>query len=252
MSPKQFTSVSLSNGTIINIEVIRSKRARHISLKANLRGFYAVVPTTTDEPDIAKFVESRNGWISNTVSYFEKLTRGLDPRLIQQDKLLLLGTPYDLQVVKDRYSYVIVSENLNRITVHSPDKQSYREAIFNFYREQTSRILNERLRFFSSKLNLEYFNRISIKYQRSRWGSCSFKKNLNFNVMLSALPHDVVDYVIIHELLHLLELNHSRKFWTLVRLNHPRYFENRTWLRRYGPFIRIPERRWHREFRSAM
>ncbi|HET6730209.1 MAG TPA: M48 family metallopeptidase, partial [Nitrososphaeraceae archaeon] len=70
---------------------------------------------------------------------------------------------------------------------------------------------------------------------------CSLKKNLNFNVMLSALPNDVIDYVIIHELTHLLELNHSKKFWQLVSLSHPSYVENRTWLQKYGPFIGIPK-----------
>ncbi|MGA9934735.1 MAG: M48 family metallopeptidase, partial [Nitrososphaeraceae archaeon] len=92
----------------------------------------------------------------------------------------------------------------------------------------------------SSKLNLENFNRISIKYQRSRWGSCSLKKNLNFNVMLSALPNGVIDYVIIHELLHLCELNHSERFWELVSSHCPTYLEHRKWLRMYGPFINLP------------
>jgi predicted metal-dependent hydrolase len=241
MNSKQYTSMALSNGTVINIEVIRSKKARHISLKGNIGGLYAIVPITTNEPEIARFVESRKVWISKTVSYIEKLTRGLDRSLIQQDKLLFLGTPYDILIVKDRQSYVIVSENLSRITLHSPDKESSRKAVFNFYHEQTSLILAERLGFFSKKLNLDYFNRITIKHQRSRWGSCSLKKNLNFNVMLSALPNDVIDYVIIHELTHLLELNHSTKFWQLVKLSHPSYVENRTWLQKYGPFIGIPK-----------
>jgi len=241
MNPKLYTSTALSNGTVINIEVIRSKRARHISLKGNISGLYAIVPTTTNEHEIARFIESRKVWISKTISYMEKLTRGLDRSLIQQDKLLFLGTPYDILTVKDRQSYVIISECLNRIIVHSPDKESSSKAIFNFYQEQTSLILAERLEFFSKKFNLDCFNRITIKYQRSRWGSCSLKKNLNFNVMLSALPKDVIDYVIIHELTHLLELNHSKKFWQLVRLIHPRYVEDRTWLQKYGPFIGIPK-----------
>jgi predicted metal-dependent hydrolase len=241
MNPKQFNSMALSNGRVINIEVIRSKRARHISLKGDPDGLCAIVPPSTIEPEIARFVESRKEWISKTISYFEKLTRGLDRSLIQQDKLLFLGTPYDILIVKDRQSYVIVSENLSRITVHSPDKESSRKTIFNFYHEQTSLILAERLGLFSKKLNLDCFNRITIKHQRSRWGSCSLKKNLNFNVMLSALPKDVIDYVIVHELTHLLELNHSKKFWQLVRLSHPSYVEDRTWLQKYGPFIGIPK-----------
>ena len=159
--------------------------------------------------------------------------------LIQPGKILFLGTPYDIQLVKDKLCYVILSESLKRITVHSPNDNKRKKAIIEFYRQHTSRILDERIGVLTSKLNLN-FNRISIRYHRSRWGSCSLKKNLNFNVMLSALPKDVIDYVIVHELLHLLELNHSKRFWELVRLNRPTYENDRKWLRMYGPFVTLP------------
>lgn len=236
----QFASVALTNGINANIEIIRSERAKRISLRANRHGIYAIVPTLTTHTEILTFIESRKGWISKSVTYFEKITKGLDPSLIQQDKVLFMGTPYELQIVKDRLAYVIVSESLGRITVHSPNEKRRRKAILDFYRQHTSRILDDRIGVLSSKLNLENFNRISIKYQRSRWGSCSLKKNINFNVMLSALPNGVIDYVIIHELLHLLELNHSGRFWELVSLYCPTYLEDRKWLRMYGPFINPP------------
>lgn len=232
--------MALTNGINANIEIIRSERAKRISLRANRHGIYAIVPTLTTHTEILTFIESRKGWISKSVTYFEKITKGLDPSLIQQDKVLFMGTPYELQIVKDRLAYVIVSESLGRITVHSPNEKRRRKAILDFYRQHTSRILDDRIGVLSSKLNLENFNRISIKYQRSRWGSCSLKKNINFNVMLSALPNGVIDYVIIHELLHLLELNHSGRFWELVSLYCPTYLEDRKWLRMYGPFINLP------------
>jgi predicted metal-dependent hydrolase len=240
MNINQFASVALTNGINANIEIIRSVRAKRISLRANRHGIYAIVPTLTAHTEILTFIESRKGWISKSVTYFEKITKGLDPSLIQQDKVLFMGTPYELQTVKDRLSYLIVSESLGRITVHSPNERSRKKTILDFYRQHTSRILDDRIGVLSSKLNLENFNRVSIKYQRSRWGSCSLKKNLNFNVMLSALPNGVIDYVIIHELLHLCELNHSERFWELVSSHCPTYLEDRKWLRMYGPLINLP------------
>jgi len=238
MDTDQFASVTLSSGVNANIEIIRSKRAKRISLRANRHGVYTIVPNLIRHHEILTFIESKRGWISKSVCYFEMITRNLDPALIQQGKVLFLGTPYDIQLVKDKLCYVIMSDSLRRITVHSPNDKGRKKAIIEFYRQHTSRILDERISVISSKLNLN-FNHISIKYQRSRWGSCSLKKNLNFNVMLSALPSGVIDYVIVHELLHLIELNHSKRFWDLVRLSRPTYEEDRKWLRMYGPFINL-------------
>jgi hypothetical protein len=235
----QFTSVKLSNGISTNIEIIKSNRAKHISLKANRHGIYAIVPNVTSPFEAMTFIESKKEWILKSVTYFERTTRGLDPMLIQRGKILFLGSPYDIQLIKDQRCYVILSESLKRITVHSPNDNKKNKTIIEFYRQHTSRILDERIRVFSTKLNLN-FNRVSIRYHRSRWGSCSLKKNLNFNVMLSALPNHVIDYIIVHELLHLVELNHSKRFWGLVELNRPTYEDDRKWLRMYGPFISLP------------
>ncbi len=82
----------------------------------------------------------------------------------------------------------------------------------------------------SDELGIPY-KRISIRSQRTRWGSCSAKGNLNFNWRLAAAPPAVLDYVIIHELCHLRELNHSRDFWAHVRAACPDYKAHRRWLR---------------------
>ena len=239
MNSRQFIPVEFSNGINANVEIIRSNRSKRVSLKANRHGIYIIVPTSTSNQEIILFIESRKEWISRSLNYFENITRGLDPAFIQQGKVLLLGTPYDIHLVKDKLCFVILSNNLKRITVHSPNADRRKKTMIEFYRQHTSRILNERIKIFASKLNLN-FNRIAIRYHRSRWGSCSVKRNLNFNVMLSALPNNVIDYVIVHELMHLIELNHSKRFWELIKLNCPTYEYDRKWLRMYGPFISLP------------
>lgn len=78
------------------------------------------------------------------------------------------------------------------------------------------------------------FGRISIRAQKTRWGSCSAKGNLNFNCLLMLVPADVRDYVIVHELCHRRQLNHSSAFWSLVQGQIPDYKEKRTWLKIHG------------------
>ncbi len=78
------------------------------------------------------------------------------------------------------------------------------------------------------------YGQISIRARKSRWGSCSAKGNLNFNCLLMLVPEDVREYVVIHELCHRKQLNHSPAFWSLVQAQMPDYQEKRTWLKRQG------------------
>ena len=86
-----------------------------------------------------------------------------------------------------------------------------------------------------NRLNEKYgylYNRISIRNQKTCWGSCSRKGNLNFNYKIMFLPENVQDYIIVHELCHLKEFNHSKRFWGLVSLTAPNYLEIRKGLRK--------------------
>lgn len=92
-------------------------------------------------------------------------------------------------------------------------------------------LARRRLEYFNQIYGFKY-NKINIKNQKTRWGSCSKKGNLNFNYKIVLLPERLADYIIIHELCHLKELNHSPKFWDLVATARPDYLEARWELRR--------------------
>ena len=86
---------------------------------------------------------------------------------------------------------------------------------------------------YAAMLGVSY-GRITVRHQKTRWGSCSGKKNLNFNCLLMLAPEAVRDYVVIHELCHLKEMNHSARFWALVQSIMPEYKQHRQWLRTNG------------------
>jgi len=89
------------------------------------------------------------------------------------------------------------------------------------------------------ELNQMYFQKpvknVRLKYNRSNWGSCSTKGNVNLSTRLLFAPDDVIDYVIIHELAHLIEMNHSPRFWKIVKDAMPDYQDKEKWLKKYGP-----------------
>lgn len=99
--------------------------------------------------------------------------------------------------------------------------------------ERAAEVLPQRVRFFGEKMGVTY-GRITIRGQHTRWGSCSAKGNLNFNYLLMLCPEDVRDYVVVHELCHRKEMNHSVRFWAAVEQVCPRFRSHRKWLKDNG------------------
>ena len=93
--------------------------------------------------------------------------------------------------------------------------------------------LDARLPVFADKLGVTY-HRVSVRAQRTRWGSCSGKGNLSFNCLLALVPQDVFDYVVVHELCHLREMNHAARFWATVANIQPQYKQCKKWLKEQG------------------
>lgn len=91
----------------------------------------------------------------------------------------------------------------------------------------------KRVEYFSNRMGVSY-GRITIRNQKTRWGSCSEKGNLNFNCLLMLAPPEVIDYVVVHELCHRKEMNHSRAFWSEVEKVIPNYKEYVQWLKNEG------------------
>ena len=102
-----------------------------------------------------------------------------------------------------------------------------------FFTQQAKQDFPARVARFAPALGVAY-GAITVRYQKTRWGSCSGKKNLSFNCLLMLAPERVRDYVVIHELCHLREMNHSGRFWALVEHAMPDYHESRRWLRTQG------------------
>ncbi|MBU1164557.1 M48 family metallopeptidase [Patescibacteria group bacterium] len=117
------------------------------------------------------------------------------------------------------------------VDINKNDKQKYLT-----YKNKTLEFVQERIQHFNSTYQFKY-NKINIKNQKTRWGSCSKKRNLNFNYKILFLPKHAADYIIVHELCHLKEFNHSTKFWNLVATLVPNHKEIRKEIRNKGLYF---------------
>ena len=99
--------------------------------------------------------------------------------------------------------------------------------------ELALKVIPQRVAYYAKIIDVTY-GRITIRNQKTRWGSCSGKGNLNFNCLLMLTPPEVLDYVVVHELCHRKEMNHSKQFWNEVEKVLPDYRERRKWLKENG------------------
>ena len=101
------------------------------------------------------------------------------------------------------------------------------------YREKARAVLTDKTAYYGRLIGVTY-NRIRIADQKTRWGSCSSRGTISYNWHLILLPKNIFDYVVVHELCHLLEMNHSPRFWSQVEKILPDYRERRNWLKKKG------------------
>jgi predicted metal-dependent hydrolase len=120
--------------------------------------------------------------------------------------------------------------------VEAPDLQGARLALVAWYRRRAREVLTDRLDALAPRIGVS-FGRVRIGDPKTRWASCSRNGNLNFSWRLLMFPPEVRDYVVIHELCHLKEMNHSRAFWSLVAEFCPDYNVHRKWLKENGPLL---------------
>lgn len=111
-------------------------------------------------------------------------------------------------------------------------KQIYTQKEICKYKEELRPVLEHRVVYYAERMGVSY-GRITIRDQKTRWGSCSAKGNLNFNWRLALVSQEVADYVVVHELAHRLEMNHSKRFWIEVERILPDYRKRRAMLRQY-------------------
>ncbi|MBO4392010.1 MAG: M48 family metallopeptidase [Clostridia bacterium] len=102
--------------------------------------------------------------------------------------------------------------------------------------DRAKKIIPERVAYYAPIVGVKY-GKITVRMQKTRWGSCSAKGNLNFNCLLMLTPPEVTDSVVVHELCHIKEMNHSKRFYSEVTRVFPSYFEQKKWLRKNGDLI---------------
>lgn len=228
-------------GENIEFSLVQSRRKTvSISIEPD-QTVLVKAPMQRSYDEIQAIVEKKAGWIVKKRKELAKYQTQKEPgELMDGRQLWYQGKAYELQIFtkadrKEGASDTSVELAEGKISVYTEQGQEEeaRQLLILWYYEKAGLRIYQRVKYYNSYLG-ESINRICIKDQKSRWGSCSGKRNLNFNWRIIMAPPEIADYVVVHEMCHLKHMNHSPEFWEEVAGILPDYKERRQWLRKHG------------------
>lgn len=213
-----------------DIKIKRYRTARSMKLRIIEDG--TVIITThslTPQRQINKFIEDHRDWIEDKLSSIDNKKKHLTT---ERSSLLFRGREYDfrLSVQKNKRPFASLKNKTLTVTVKNEDHAEARTALEKWYKKQAKKYFSDRVPLLADLVDKPIKN-ITIRSQRSRWGSCSSRKTISINWKLIQTPDWISDYVVYHELTHLSHMNHSKAFWNLLSEYFPNYKKAEKWLK---------------------
>jgi len=223
-------------GDLFDYIVITSKR-KTLSIRIEEDGSVLVkAPSFLTEEEIEQFVAKKQDWI--IIHRQDAIERKKNKKEMCYDSGLVL--PYQgmdlvlevLPTVLGNETEVIQTQKHIFVCTDNPDSENVHEVLLLWYQKEAKKVLSERFHYFVDLMSVTPA-KLTLRDAKTRWGSCSNKGNIMLNWRLILTPPEVMDYVIVHELCHLKEMNHSKAFWALVEEIIPDYKIRRKWLKEH-------------------
>ena len=193
-------------------------------------------PERTSEQKIHQVVVSKRQWIFEKIGHPQKyhdLPHAPGKELVSGESALYLGREYRIEMVKTGISQIQFAQRFLIPATHGKQRA---EALRKWYIGKAKEKITPRVQRHACELGVDVAQ-VKIVDNRYRWGSCTLKDNVTFNWRLIKAPMFVIDYVIVHELAHLIEANHTPRFWNIVRTHAPTMEKAKAWLKEHGELL---------------
>ena len=210
---------------------IYRKKIKSLRLQITSKNSFSLsVPPLVPIFAVNKFIKKHQRWIITRASQFST-----PPPLNSLTSVSILGQQYQIIFRQSQKNSLTISHQKQKITVFTSSlSQAHLKSVFQTrLKSHAKKLIIRQINRFPDRFNFKY-NHLAVRNQRSRFGSCSSRGNLNFNWQIIFFPPDKFRHIILHELIHLSIKNHSKKFWQTVALHDPHYKANNLWLRRQG------------------
>ncbi|MCX4190810.1 M48 family metallopeptidase [Methylophaga sp. OBS3] len=213
-------------------EVIRTNRRKSADIKVEEGAVSVVVPISTSLEKIDELLSSKRQWIKHKITLQREMSPVSDKQFVSGEAFSYLGRNYRLKVERGSFTPVRLINGRLIVTVPQDGNQPHiiRNALVRWFKRQAEQKLVEKVKRFAPIVGVQVPN-VGVKTFKSRWGSCTPKGELEFNWQIMMAPNRMVDYVVIHELCHLIRNDHSPEFWNEVARVMPDYQNCRDWLK---------------------
>ena len=220
------------------IELIRTRR-RTLGLEVGPRGIKARAPLRMPEHEIITFIHSKEQWLNKVLGAMPEPRPNTNLALQTGDEILFEGKTLRLQIIEGSRDRVRIEGSTLVVPViksHTPVEKRVKSKLVKWFKQQATQQCQLRAEFYAPRMNLERRkqHQIYVRDYKRRWGSCDSTGKLSFNWRIMQAPPEVLDYVVVHELAHCHEFNHSLKFWSLVYEQMANYKQNEAWLHQQG------------------
>lgn len=191
-------------------------------------------PLNTSKEIIDREINKRKFLLFQKINHAQKYeTPKPRKEFVSGESLLYLGKLYKLEVVQDEMDGILFE---SKFYINKADQVKAEQLFKDWYFKQAEAKIIPQVKLHAKNLGV-HFNAIKILDLKYRWGSCTPKDNINFNWRLIKAPVYVIDYIIVHELAHLLESNHTPEFWNIVSVQLPHYDKAKDWLKDNGHML---------------
>lgn len=215
----------------------RSPRRKRLTITVERdRSVVVHAPVSTTEDKIRQVVDSKRQWIYEKTRHVQKYGRLPHPpgkELVNGESALYLGRNYRVEMVPDGLAEIRFE---NRFLIPVSFSKDRKKVLRQWYIDKANEKIIPRAGKYAHDLGVKFFS-AKIVDNRYRWGSCTTRDNVNFNWRLIKAPMYVIDYVIVHELTHFLETNHTPHFWNIVRAQSPKMEKAKQWLQENGQIL---------------
>jgi len=216
-------------------EIIRADR-KTIALQITEEGKLIVkAPLDVSDEVIMRFLQKSRDWIERKLKEVLSRPRAGKKEFVDGESFLYLGRPYKLHIVENQEEPLKFE---NGFFLSKKFLPYAREVFISWYKEAALEKISQRVEFYAKMAGLKY-GRIRITDAQKRWGSCSVDNNLNFSWRLIMAPLSAIDYVVVHELAHIEEKNHSKRFWRKVKSLMPDYEKYHQWFKENGHLLKL-------------
>jgi predicted metal-dependent hydrolase len=214
---------------------LRQSRRKTASIYIERDGQVSLlVPDTLSDHQINALIESKRKWIYRSLAEWQDLNATRVQRTyVNGEGFLYLGRSYRLKLVAEQSAPLMLKDGYFCLRANNGSLLDAATTFGEFYRQRGKQRICERVAFFQSRMGV-YPKTVRVLDMQHRWASCTPKGNLNFHWKCIMAPPTILDYIIVHELAHLLHRNHTEAFWHEVDKVVPDYRERKLWLRRQG------------------